>query len=258
MIDLHCHILPDLDDGAQGIEESIAMSRIAVNDGIKTIVATPHTMNGTFVNERESILSGVRRLQEELFKEGIGLRIIPGADVHVNHNIIDLIKEGKALTVNDMNRYILLELPHHLVPPKIPDLIFELRINGITPIFTHPERNSVIQDDLGILLRFIEQGALTQITSMSLTGEFGQKARSRALDMLTGNMVHFIASDAHSSRFRTPQISKAVEIASQVTGPEWANAMVTINPQAILDGSEIPEIPDPVMPKKSFYRRLFG
>lgn len=258
MIDLHCHILPGIDDGPRDLKESITMSRVAFNDGIRTIVATPHTLNGIFVNELEKILSLVEKLQNTLLKNNIGLRIVPGADVHVNYNILELIRQGKAVTINNQGCYILLEFPHNHVPPRIPEQVFELKLNGITPIFTHPERNAAIQEDLGIILRLVEQGALTQITSMSITGEFGPQAYKCAHEMLKHNLVHIVASDAHSSRGRLPLLSRAVEKASEIVGPEFARATVTTIPQAIIDGESLSGLPEPIKPKRSFFQRLFG
>ena len=258
MIDLHCHILPGLDDGAQNDKESVMMSHIAYSDGIRTIVATPHTLNGMFVNEREVILTEVERLNRNLAEEGLDLRILPGADVHVTYNVLDLIRQGKVMTVNDNGRYILLEFPHQLVPPKIPELVFQLKLQGITPIFTHPERNAAIQGDLNIILHLIEQGALAQITANSLTGEFGPMAYKTSARMLKHKLAHIIASDAHSSKIRVPILSDAVHRASEMTGEKWVEAMVTTIPQAIIDGKAINDLPDPIMPKKSLLKRLFG
>lgn len=258
MIDIHCHILPGLDDGAQNMEEAIQMARIAYEDGISVIVATPHTMNGIFINKRDSVLSGVDQLQKALIEEDIDIRILPGSDAHVNHNMLELIHEGMALTVNDNGKYLLLEFPHQLVPPNIPQLVFELKLKGITPIFTHPERNAAIQRDLNIILRLVEQGALTQITANSITGEFGPRVLKCALDMFKCQMAHIIASDAHSTNIRVPALSAAVRRASEITGQDFAESMVTKIPQAIIDGDMLMDLPDPIPPKKSIFRRIFG
>ncbi|MBN2372868.1 tyrosine protein phosphatase [bacterium] len=258
MIDIHCHILPALDDGPKDIEESTTMCLAAYDDGIRTIVATPHTMNGVFVNERNTILTEVKKFKKVLLEEDIDINIIPGSDAHVNSNMLELINQGKALTVNNNGRYILLEFPHQLVPPKIPELVFELKLNGITPIFTHPERNTAIQKDLNIILRLVEQGALTQITAMSITGEFGSNAYKCAVELLRHNLAHIIASDAHSSNIRLPLLSRAVHKASEIVGEEFATAMVTKIPQAVINGEDVPGLPEPVAPQKSFFERLFN
>ena len=258
MIDLHCHILPGIDDGAENLEESIAMCHIAHKDGIRTIVATPHTMNGIFINERDFIISEVKKFQNILNIKNIDIRILPGADVHVNYNIIELIGEGKAMTINDRGKYILLEFPHQLVPPKIPEFVFELKLNTITPIFTHPERNIAIQKDLNIILHLVELGALTQITADSLIGGFGPRANKCAIEMLKHNLAHIIASDAHSSKFRSPILSHSIRKAAEITSQKWAEAMVTSIPQAIIAGNNITDLPEPITPKKPFLKRIFG
>ena len=259
MIDLHCHILPGLDDGAQNMEEAIQMARIAYDDGIRVIVATPHTLNGIFINERDLIFSEIEKLQQVLSEEGIDIQILPGSDVHVNYNMLELIQEGKALTVNNNGKYLLLEFPHQLVPPKIPELVFELKLKGITPIFTHPERNAAIQRDLKIILRLVEQGALTQITANSITGQFGPQAYKCALEMLKCNMAHIIASDAHSSNVRVPALSGAVRKAAEIIGSAFSKSMVTAIPKAVIDGKSIIDLPEPILPqKKSFFKKIFG
>ena len=258
MIDLHCHILPGIDDGSPDIEESIRMACIAYDDGISTIVATPHTMNGIFVNERDLILKETEKFQNILNTEKIDILILPGSDVHVNHNLLELINQGKAMTVNDTGKYLLLEFPHQLVPPRIPELVFELKLHGITPIFTHPERNAAIQGDLNIILRLVEQGALTQITANSLTGEFGPMAYKTSIEMLKHNLSHIIASDAHSSKIRSPKLSHAIHKASEIIVQERAETMVTTIPQAIIDGKGINDLPDPITPQKSLFKRIFG
>lgn len=258
MIDLHCHILPGIDDGAENIEESVTMCHIAYKDGIRTIVATPHTMNGIFINERDYILAEVKKLQEVLITKKIDILIIPGADVHINYNLLELIRDGKAMTINNNGKYILLEFPHHHVPPKISEFVFKLKLNKIIPIFTHPERNIAIQKDLNIILRLVELGALTQITANSLIGEFGPSASKCAIEMLKHNLAHIIASDAHSSRFRSPVLSHSVVKAARIISQKWAEAMVTDIPRAIIFGENIADLPAPIKPKKSILKRIFG
>ncbi|MGA1863948.1 MAG: tyrosine-protein phosphatase [bacterium] len=257
MIDLHCHILPGMDDGAENIEESVTMCHIAYKDGIRTIVATPHTMNGIFINEIDYIVAEVEKLQNVLITKKIDMLIIPGADVHINYNLLELISDGKAMTINNNGRYILLEFPHHQVPPRISEFVFKLKLNKIIPVFTHPERNLAIQKDLNIILRLVELGALTQITANSLIGEFGPDASLCAVEMLKNNLAHIIASDAHSSKFRSPVLSHSVVKAARITGQKWAEAMVTDIPGAIIAGEDIPDLPAPITPKRSLFKRIF-
>ncbi|MEW5800733.1 MAG: CpsB/CapC family capsule biosynthesis tyrosine phosphatase [bacterium] len=258
MVDLHCHILPGLDDGAADMEESVRMCSMAKGDGVGKIVATPHTMNGVYVNETQVIKQAVGELNARLLKEQISLEILPGADVHIHPDLLGLIDRGQVTTVNDNHRYLLLELPHQFVPPNFKNLIFELSLEGITPVLTHPERNAVLQNDINQLYELVVQGMLIQITTLSLIGEFGPRAESCCRNLLKYNLVHVIASDAHSSKVRPPLLSPAAEEACRIVGETDALALVTANPQAIIEGRDIPDFVEPEKPKQSFFQRLFG
>ncbi len=249
MIDLHCHILPGVDDGPESQDESLSMARKAVEDGIYTIVATPHTLNGIYINPVKEVTSRVAALQEALSKNHIKLQLYAGADVYLCPNMLERIESGDAGTINDSRKYILLELPSQIVPPGVKDEIFSLKLNGITPIISHPERNSAIQHDTDILYELIRMGALSQVTAMSITGDFGEMALQCSERLLKHRLVHIIASDAHSSDSRPPILSQAVEAAAEIMGNyEEAEHMVTEVPATILSGVII-EIPEPMRAK---------
>lgn len=240
MIDLHCHILPNLDDGPPTLDESLAMARLAVEDGIHTIVATPHTLNGVYVNRVEEVSENLAILQEALAEEHIALTLYPGADVHLCPDMLKQIESGEAGTINHARKYIMLELPSHTIPTGAKDEIFKLKINGITPIISHPERNSVIQQDAGILHHLIAMGALGQVTAMSLVGDFGTFVKRTAENLITQRLIHIIASDAHSADGRPPVLSHAVDCAAEILGSdEEAGHMVTTVPAAILAGEPV-------------------
>lgn len=258
MIDIHCHILPGLDDGAKDMEESVCMCTMAAEDGIEKIVATPHTMDGMYINKTQDIKQAVNVLNTELIEKKIPLEILPGADVHVNINLLELLKEGKASTINDNHHYLLLELPHQSVPRNIKDLIFDLNIHGITPILTHPERNIVLQNDIDTLYDLVLRGTLIQITAHSLRGEFGLVAEKCCLELLKHNLVHVIATDAHSSTVRPPYLSYALKKAADIINEKEALALVNSNPSAIIQGKNIPNPLEPEKPKKTFFQRLFS
>jgi len=250
LIDLHCHILPGVDDGAKSLEESLLMARRAVEDGIHTIVATPHTLNGIYINSAREVTPKVASLQETLSKKHIKLQLYVGADVHLCPHMLELIESGDAGTINNARKYILLEFPSQVVPPKVKDEIFSLKLNGITPIISHLERNPVIQHNIDILYEFIRMGALCQVTAMSITGDFGGIAMQCAERLLRHRMVHVIASDAHSSKSRPPVLSQAVEAAAEILeNYDDAERMVTEVPAAILSGN-MPEIPEPILAKR--------
>ena len=240
MIDLHCHILPGLDDGSQDLEESLTMAAMAVKDGVETIVATPHSLDGLYTNSREDILEGVEELTRALAAKRIKLRILPGADVHLAPGLARKLRDGQAVTVNDTGKYVLLELPPQVIPAEVKDEIFALHLTGIIPIITHPERHPAVQRDLDSLRELISMGALCQVTAMSITGEFGLPVMNCAHAMLDRRMVHVIASDAHSTKSRPPLLWRAVEAAADVLGSDdEAEDMVTRIPAAIIEGKAI-------------------
>ncbi len=239
MIDLHAHILPNLDDGPRSWEESLEMCRMAFDDGIRTIVATPHTLNGVYNNNAAVIKQQAKHLQKLLEKNNIAVNILPGSDVRVYPTLTSLIENGEALTINDNRRYIILELPDLFPMPAIKKLMLSLTDKGITPIISHPERISQIQQDSSVIYDFIKEGALTQVTAMSITGEFGKGAKGFVEKMLKYDMVHIISTDCHNIVSRPPILSIAVELASRIVGKEKALSMVTSTPQAIIEGQKV-------------------
>ena len=237
MIDLHCHILPGIDDGPASMDESLAMCRLAAQDGIHTIVATPHTLNGQYENPTSEVIEHVSALNKALIEYDIRVRILPGSEVHLSRDLWGSVESGEAGTINNDKKYLLLELPIHAVPPRLKDEIFGLKVRGITPIIAHPERNMVIQRDSSILYDCIQSGALSQITAASRTGGFGGLVMHCSETLLEHRLVHIIASDAHSYDSRPPILSQGVEAASQILG-NWdeAERMVVGAPETILSG----------------------
>ncbi|MFC1823330.1 tyrosine-protein phosphatase [Thermodesulfobacteriota bacterium] len=245
LIDLHCHILPEIDDGAKSLKESLAMAQQAVDDGIHTIVATPHTLDGSYQNTAPEVRLKVTELQRSFQENEIPLTLCVGADVHLCADLLEQIRAGEVSTINDTGKYILLEIPHQTVPARVKDEIFALKLNGITPIISHPERHPIIQHDLRVLSELVNMGALCQITAMSITGEFGEIAKVSAEKMLKRQLVHIIASDAHSPDDRPPILTSAVEAAAEILDNyNAAYRMVTDVPSAILAGDPV-EFPEP-------------
>jgi protein-tyrosine phosphatase len=246
LIDLHCHILPGLDDGSGSAEESLAMARLALQDGIHTIVATPHALDGVYNLTPAEITGGVASFQTLLLTRGLDLRICVGADVHLSPGIADRIKTGAVGTINNTGKYFLLELPPQTIPSGVKEEIFSLKVQGITPIITHPERHPAILREMNLLYDFIAMGALSQITAMSLTGEFGEGVQRGSQELLKHRLVHVIASDAHSADTRPPLLSRAVNEAAELTGSEsFAVSLVKNIPAKILAGEPV-EIPEPM------------
>lgn len=237
MIDIHAHILPGLDDGPDSWEETLEMCRIARRDGITGIVASPHIREGIWDNTREGIEEKVSELNDRLDGR-LDIEVLCGAEVHAAPNLAKKVKSGVIPTIND-NGYMSLELPVELVPPHIEDLIFELRLAKIRPVIAHVERCGWIKREFERIGRFVEMGALIQITAMSMTGEFGRTARAMCVKLLKRGLVHVIASDCHDSGLRAPVLSKAVREAAGVVGEVEALKMVDETPWKIVRGEEI-------------------
>ena len=241
MVDLHCHILPGLDDGAEDMDDALEMCRIAHADGIHTIVATPHCKNGVYDNNETTILPVLHKLQEAVNQEGIPIRLIPSAEIHIHPELITFLEENQGLLLG--GRYVALELPGQFVPPYAREFLFKMRLKGYTPIITHPERNSVVQANPEMFEEWVRGGVLVQVTAMSITGEFGNRVRKCALQMVRAGLVHLIATDAHLPHWRPPVLSKGRKVLEKLVGHRRAEAMVKDIPEKILKGEVVEEFP---------------
>lgn len=239
MIDIHSHILPGIDDGASSLEESLAMARIAVDDGIRVMVATPHVITGLYPNTREMILAAMGKLQRVLLENDISLSILPGAEYHLEPDLPKRMARGDLLTVNDAGRYLLVELPAALVPEYTGRAFYELQLQGVTPIIAHPERNVDFAREPDLLHELVSHGALVQITAGSLTGLLGSEAAATARNFLKQGCVHFIASDAHTAGNRAPVLSDAARETLRLADEEEAQNLVTGNPDRAIKGERI-------------------
>ena len=239
MIDLHNHMLPGLDDGALNWKQSLAMGQMAVEDGIQGIVCTPHWVVGHFENRRTVIVGQVKTLQEKLQSAGIPLKVYPGAELHLDFDIPEKILSGELATLNDTGRFALIELPMDVVPRNMKHFFWRLQAADITPIISHPERNSALRRHPSRLFRWVQMGVLTQVTAASLIGRFGTDARKFAVSLLEHRMVHIIGTDAHDTGDRIPQLSEGLREAEKIVGKETAREMVLENPQHILQGEAV-------------------
>jgi protein-tyrosine phosphatase len=231
MIDIHCHILPDIDDGPKNFDESMAMVRMAAADGITAIVATPHVNN--ILYSSAEISRRVSWLNHLLRTENIPLIIMPGGDVSVLFGP----EQVKGFTLNDTS-YLLLEFPHAHLPGNAGEILGEFLVNGYKPIITHPERNPSVIADPKVLLELLrdKEQCYVQITAGSLTGEFGKEAQQCAQHLLRTGVVDVIATGAHSCTNRKPQLSPGVTAAAEIIGAEAAQRMVFGTPAKIIAG----------------------
>jgi protein-tyrosine phosphatase len=254
MIDIHCHILPEVDDGSESLDETLEMCRIALADGIATIVATPHQQDGVYNTSVQMILECVRTVKAHLKKADLQLQLLPGADVRIEVDTGEKILQGEVLSINNTKRYFLLEFPAHAIPVNIDRLIFNLLLKDITPVLTHPERILEVQENPNRVYELVSMGVLSQVTAMSITGEFGSRAKKCAHTLLRHNLVHVIASDAHSADYRIPTLSDAVKVAGRMVGEEFARQMVTTVPARIIRGEPVQMIASPIrIQRKRFW-----
>ena len=198
MIDIHCHILPGIDDGAKTMEDSLAMAAQAVQQGITKIIATPHHKNGKYENRKQDILPKVAELNKVLKEKGIPLDILPGQEPRIYGELVEDYQKGEIVTLNDGNQYVFLELPSAHVPRYTGKLLYDIQSEGLTPIIVHPERNQELIQNPDLLYEFVKNGTLTQVTAASMAGDFGKKIKKFSHQLIEANLTHFIASDAHN------------------------------------------------------------
>jgi protein-tyrosine phosphatase len=243
VIDIHCHILPEVDDGPKSWDVALEMCRMAVADGITHIVATPHA-NDRYVYDR-AYLSGLLDQLREKF--GPSLQFSLGCDFHLSfENLERVLERPHNYTIGDTN-YLLIELSNYSVPTQLSECFTRLADCNLTPILTHPERNPILQQTPKRILEWAEQGCLIQVTSSALTGFWGERPEMIARWLLDRSAVHILSSDAHETKRRVPNLSAGRAIAAKLVGADYATALVEGNPGAIVNGTPIPYSPRPVL-----------
>jgi len=240
MIDLHAHVLPRLDDGARHVAEAVAMCSMAREDGITTLVATPHMLCDAGNPTKDRILSACRELRDILRARGVELDVACGAEVRMVEDLHDRVASGEVPTLDSLGRYVLVE------PLMVGDhggflreVVFRLQLHGVTPVIAHPERAEMFHADRSLAHCVVEQGALLQVTASSVVEALPARAPGLALDMLRSGLVHVLASDAHDARGRPPILSEAREVCGELLGAEQAELLVTTNPARILAGADV-------------------
>jgi protein-tyrosine phosphatase len=234
MIDLHTHLLPGIDDGSKSLEQSLQMAKIAVEDGITIMACTPHIYPGLYMNDAAGITDARDKLQNHLDDSGIKLRLIVGADAHLVPELLSGLQTGRVPTLNQ-SRYFLLEPSHHIAVPNFDSAVFEIMVAGYIPVITHPERLTWIEDHYSTFVDLAKRGAWLQITAGAMLGKFGRRAKYWSEKLLADGLVHIIASDAHNTGRRSPQMAEAHELAVKLVGKQEASRMVLGRPKAILD-----------------------
>jgi protein-tyrosine phosphatase len=241
VIDIHCHILPEVDDGPKSWEIAVGMCRMAAADGITHTVATPHA-NDRYAYDR-GYLSGLLGQLREKIGPAVQLQLTLGCDFHLSfENLERVLDEPHTYTIGETN-YLLIELSNFSVPTQLSQCFTRLGDRGLTPILTHPERNPILQQTPHRILEWAEQGCLIQVTASALLGFWGERPEIIAHWLLDRFAVHFLASDAHDTKRRIPNLSAARAVAEKIVGAEYTQALVESNPGAVVRGTPIPYCP---------------
>ncbi|MDQ0243665.1 protein-tyrosine phosphatase [Bacillus fengqiuensis] len=196
MIDVHCHLLPDADDGPKNVTASMEMAKQAIKQGIQTIVATPSHLNGSYRHERNSILEYVHTYKKLLAEYDIPLNVLPGQAIHLTEGLPKALDDGTLLTINNNEKYLLLVCPEHDMPPYTEQLLYDMQLKGLVPIISGPERNERIIEQPDIIYQLVKNGAIVQLGAKSIQGKFGMKVKKFAFQLLKANLAHVIASEA--------------------------------------------------------------
>lgn len=244
MVDIHHHLIFGVDDGSPDLASSVSMVQMAVEDGVTHLVATPHA-NEQYEYDRAAHEVRLQQIRESLpgsvaFRIQLGL----GSDFHLDYdNTANIGSATRQYTINN-GPYLLIELSDTGIPARIDEVLYQMRVAGLIPILTHPERNSTLQRSRGRLRDWMRADMLVQVTANSLTGQFGKTAEKIAWELMDKQWVHFVSSDAHDLTRRTPRLSAAYEVVRKRMGEETAERLFVTNPLAVFEGKSLPPQPE--------------
>ncbi|OAB43942.1 tyrosine-protein phosphatase [Paenibacillus antarcticus] len=246
MIDIHTHILPSVDDGAQDWNDTLNMARAAVAEGITTLIATPHHANGKYINRANEVIEHTRHINEQLKNAGVPLSVRSGQEIRLHGDWLQAWYRMELLTLAD-SRYVLIELPSSRIPKEIYELIYELNIINLKPIIAHPERNAEVMKHPKRLADLIERGAWAQVTTHSLLGDFGRQVEKLAWSLCKSGLIHIVSSDAHHIEHRGFRLRESYDVIGQRMGEKWKNYFLN-NAQCVIDDKpfEIRPVEEPL------------
>jgi protein-tyrosine phosphatase len=239
MVDLHCHLLPRVDDGSKSMEVSLRMAREAVANGVTHALLTPHHLNGRYVNHKQDVVRETKGFQKALDKQKIPLMVFPGQEVRINGNLLKALDEDDILFADTGNRYLMLEFAYDDVPHYTKQMIFDLQGRGITPVIVHPERNTMIMDKPEKLLELLENSCLAQITASSYVGTFGKRVEQFSRQLIAAGQCNVFASDAHDLPGRKYEMREAFSKLANEFGGELVDRYQA-NARAIINGENVP------------------
>lgn len=257
MIDLHCHILPAVDDGSKTIDNSLKMAIQAQKEGIKKILLTPHHMDGEYVNHKNQTMLHVKNFQNDLWDNNIDIEVRAGQEVHINGDLIKSIENDDILYADKCGKYLMLELPHDSIPEYTENIIFELKVKGITPVIVHPERNHGFQNNPDKLYDLVSQGCLTQITATSYVGGFGKHVQKFTEQIIDAGLGFTFSSDAHNMSGRKFRMQEAYELLTKKKGRKLSNYYKE-NAEKIWNGHSIEIANIRKIKKKGFIKSIFN
>lgn len=238
IIDLHSHLLPGIDDGAETLEDSLELARLAVSEGVEHMVLTPHHRNGRYLNRKSDVIAAVQQLKLSYEEHGIPMKLYASQEIRINEQFFDDLYNDDLLPLDESGNYYLIEFPTGSIPDYSWALITEMINQGITPVIAHPERNHVFAKDLNLLQEYIEAGCVSQITSSSYVGLYGEKLHEICNEMIDLNLVHILASDVHHIRHRPINLEKAFQILEKEHGRETVEYFKN-NAKAIFNGDVV-------------------
>ncbi|WP_283578359.1 tyrosine-protein phosphatase [Limosilactobacillus ingluviei] len=251
LIDLHCHLLPGLDDGSPDLETSLKLAQDAVNDGVSHAVVTPHHLNGRYVNHKQDVLKAATAFQAALKDANIPLTIFAGQEVRLSDRIIPALDADDILFTDADGKYMLLEFPSSEVPNYAKSVIFQLQQRGITPVIVHPERNKQILNKPELLADFLQNGCLTQLTASSYLGTFGKEIEKVTTQFIQVGQGTILASDAHALSHREYELGEGLAKMAKQFGQDVAN-QYQANAKALINGDLVTVHWRPLKKKKKF------
>lgn len=235
MVDIHCHILPGIDDGSPNLETSVGMCKTAREDGVTHVVGTPHLSD-----EYEFSWEVNQAKRDELQKAaGAKPQLLLGCDFHLNDINLDLLKASPDQFLIAQQNHLLVENSNYSLPPQLEAMFFNLRCRGIIPVLTHPERNPLWQRKPDLLKRLSQQDCVIQITAGSITGRFGKLSQKFCMEWMRQGIVHVVASDAHNTESRPLKLKHAFQIVAKEVDPDMADLLFVHNPTAIIEGNQV-------------------
>ncbi|MDQ0086856.1 protein-tyrosine phosphatase [Paenibacillus anaericanus] len=255
MIDIHTHILPGVDDGAEYWNDTLDMARAAVSEGITTIIATPHHANGRYFNSAVEVVEHTRYINEQLLALGVPVTILPGQEIRVHIDLLEAWSRAELLPLANSN-YVLIEMPSSHIPKEMDELIHELKIMNLKPIIAHPERNAEVIENPQRLAALIQRGAFAQVTSHSLLGGFGRKIEKMSWSLCSSGLIHIVSSDAHHVQRRGFRLREAYDVINERMGEQWYNYFIN-NAQCIIEDKPFNSAPTSVS-SKSVLRRILS